>query len=119
MVMLGLANSRMKDFYDIGAIAHTMRLDGNLLAQAIKATFERRKTEITAEALFVFSNEFIQDPGKNTQWNAFLKKNDLESGTDFSQAVNDIKQLLEPVYDFIVKKQSFEMQWLPETFQWK
>lgn len=119
MVMLGLANSRMKDFYDIGAIAHTMRLDGNLLAQAIKATFERRKTEITAEALFVFSNEFIQDPGKNTQWNAFLKKNDLESGTDFSQAVNDIKQLLEPVYDFIVKIQSFEMRWLPETFQWK
>lgn len=119
MVMLGLANSRMKDFYDIGVIAHTMTLDGDLLTQAVKATFERRKTEISAEFLYVFSDEFKQDKGKNTQWNAFLNKNNLDRKTDFAHAVDEVRQLLEPVYQSIVNQQLLNMQWSPEVFQWK
>lgn len=41
MVVLGEANSRMKDFYDLWAIARRFELDGELLAEAIKATFKR------------------------------------------------------------------------------
>ena len=119
MVMLGLSNSRMKDFYDIGTIAHTMSLDGDLLSQAVKATFERRKTEITAEPLYVFSDEFVQDTGKNTQWNAFLNKNNLNRKTDFPQIVAEVQQLLAPVYESIVNQQPFDMQWSPGEFQWK
>jgi len=119
MVMLGLANSRMKDFYDIGVIAHAMPLEGDLLLQAVKATFERRKTNITVEPLFVFSDEFIQDNGKDTQWNAFLNKNNLDDKTDFAYAVNEVVQLLLPVYESIVNQHSFDKQWSPEDFQWK
>jgi len=119
MVMLGLANSRMKDFYDIGVIAHTMPLDGNLLTQAIAATFERRKTVFMKEPLYVFSSDFTQDKGKNIQWNAFLNKNNLNSKTGFPQIVAEVQQLLAPVYDSIINPQSFEMQWSPEEFQWK
>jgi len=85
--MLGLANSRMKDFYDISVIAHTMALDGDLLSRAVKATFERRKTPISTELLYVFGGEFVHDKGKHTQWKAFLNKNNLNNYADFVDTV--------------------------------
>ncbi len=98
MVMLGIANSRMKDFYDIKTIASTMELDGSILLEAIKGTFERRKTDIKSEGLYVFSDDFKQDKGKQTQWAAFLNKNSLETETNFSEVVYEIQQFIEPVY---------------------
>jgi Nucleotidyl transferase AbiEii toxin, Type IV TA system len=44
MVLLGLANTRLKDFYDLAVIAKRTTLNGALLAQAIAATFNRRGT---------------------------------------------------------------------------
>ena len=43
MVMLGIANSRMKDFYDLWVLARQFEFQGPLLCQAIRATFERRR----------------------------------------------------------------------------
>src|SRR6266436_1904588 len=43
MVALGLANSRLKDFYDIWILAQTYGFKDDRLAQAIAATFARRK----------------------------------------------------------------------------
>jgi len=121
MVMLGVANSRMKDFYDIKTIACAMMLDGQLLFDAIKATFERRKTdiEIEIEPLYVFSETFKQDKDKQMQWAAFLNKNGLEKGTSFSDVVNEIQHFLEPVYQAIAEKQDHRQQWLSDKFQWK
>ena len=42
MVFLGMANSRIKDFYDVFILSKTFSFDGNTLVKAIKATFERR-----------------------------------------------------------------------------
>jgi hypothetical protein len=46
MVQLGHANSRMKDFFDIHALAMTRAFDGETLRHAMAATFARRGTEI-------------------------------------------------------------------------
>jgi len=119
MVMLGVANSRMKDFYDIQVIAHTMELNGNLLSQAVKATFERRKTPITTDQLYVFSEKFTQDKDKQIQWNAFKNKNSLNIKVDFVDVVSEIQCLLEPIYRSIAEKRSFASQWLPGDSQWK
>lgn len=119
MVMLGIANSRMKDFYDIKTIASTMGLDGQILLDAVKATFERRKTDITTEALYVFSDEFKQDKDKQTQWAAFLNKNGLEKGSNFSDIVGEIQSFLEPVYQSIAAQHDYKQQWLADSFQWK
>jgi len=119
MVMLGIANSRMKDFYDIRVIAHTMILDGNVLAQAVKATFETRKTVILTEVLALFSDEFKQDTGKSIQWSAFLNKNNITDEADFSDVVTEIQEFIEPIYQSISENQSVTMQWLPDDFCWK
>ena len=49
MVMLGRANSRMKDYYDIRVLSRSYESKGDALARAIKATFARRKTAIPVE----------------------------------------------------------------------
>jgi hypothetical protein len=49
MVMLGQANSRMKDFYDLAVIARRTALDNATLAAAIAATFARRQTPLPTE----------------------------------------------------------------------
>ena len=118
-VMLGIANSRMKDFYDIKTIASTMELDGQILFGAIKATFERRKTIITTKPLYVFSDAFKQDKDKQTQWAAFLNKNGLEKGSNFSDIVSEIQQCLEPIYQAIANQREYKQQWLADNFQWR
>ena len=119
MVMLGIANSRMKDFYDIHVIAQSMILDGNILAQAMKATFETRKTTISSETLTLFSDEFKQDAGKSIQWNAFLNKNNITDEAYFSDIVTEIQRFIEPIYQSISENRSLTMQWLPDVFCWK
>jgi len=46
LVQLGLANSRMKDFYDLVVLSRMFEFDGELLTRAIRATFERRSTPV-------------------------------------------------------------------------
>lgn len=77
MVMLGMANSRMKDFYDVWALAREFEFDGPLLSRAIAATFERRRTNLPAEIPLAFTDSFSTDHAKSTQWNAFIRKNRL------------------------------------------
>ena len=105
--MLGVANSRMKDFYDIQIIAQTMELDGALLSQAVKATFERRKTLFSKEPLYVFSDEFAQEEGKSVQWRAFLNKNGLKTESEFAEIVGEIQIFLQPIYSLLLNKSYF------------
>jgi predicted nucleotidyltransferase component of viral defense system len=74
MVALGLANSRLKDFYDIWILAQTYGFKDDRLAQAIAATFARRKTEIPTERPDGLTSAFASDPTKQQQWAAFVEE---------------------------------------------
>jgi len=73
MVMLGRANSRMKDFHDIWVLSRNHAFDDDRLAQAIRATFDRRKTEIPATTPDALTADFANDPAKQQQWRAFVE----------------------------------------------
>jgi predicted nucleotidyltransferase component of viral defense system len=73
MVALGLANTRLKDFYDIWILAQTYEFNDGRLAQAIAATFARRKTDIPAERPDGLTSAFASDPTKQQQWTAFVE----------------------------------------------
>lgn len=72
MVMLGRANSRMKDFYDIWLLSRTTEFKGEGLPRAIAATFARRKTEIPTELPDALTAAFAEDATKVQQWNSFV-----------------------------------------------
>ena len=78
MATLGIANSRMKDFFDLWILSRHTNFDGDTLRRAIRATFVRRKTPLPADVPFGLTDDFARDTQKQTQWQAFLGKNRLE-----------------------------------------
>lgn len=79
IVSLGMANSRMKDYFDLWVILNSSELEQPLLAEAIQATFARRGTPLLETIPTGLSEAFALDSQKTTQWSAFVRKNKLEA----------------------------------------
>jgi predicted nucleotidyltransferase component of viral defense system len=96
MVKLGLANSRMKDFYDIWVLSRNFDFYGDILSAAIQATFKRRKTALPPTMPLALTTEFSNDPLKQTQWKAFMNRSKLKLETKgLGKVVADIRGFLE------------------------
>jgi hypothetical protein len=88
-VTLGIAKSRMKDFFDLWHIARKTSFDGRKLSAAIEGTFERRRTTVPKEVPVGLSAEFSGHPMKKTQWRAFcLKAVKADKSADLDQVVD-------------------------------
>jgi predicted nucleotidyltransferase component of viral defense system len=97
MVVLGEANSRMRDFFDIFALANHQEF-GDDLVQAIRATFERRRTAIPGELPLALTPRFSALPAKREQWQGFLRKNRLVSvPADLTEVIAFLAGFLEPI----------------------
>ena len=81
MVALGLANSRMKDLYDIWLLSQSSTFDDDRLARAIAATFSRRGAEIPTDLPDALTPAFATDELKQSQWSAFLENVVLHPGS--------------------------------------
>jgi predicted nucleotidyltransferase component of viral defense system len=81
MVVLDISNTRMKDFYDLWFLSRSWTFQLIALADAIRATFERRGTPLPAGTPFALTPEFHSDGQKSLQWKAFVKRLRLDSST--------------------------------------
>jgi hypothetical protein len=79
IVVLGMTNSRMKDYFDLLSLIREARMDPTSLAHAITATFERRATPLPAELPIGLTAAFALDKTKHLQWRAFLDRSRLEA----------------------------------------
>jgi hypothetical protein len=93
IALLGEANSRMKDFFDLWYIQTHFPIDNQLLTEAISLTFQRRKTQIKQEAFSFLNADFILL--KQNQWRTFLSKNGLAE-ISFTCVLEAIKILVKP-----------------------
>lgn len=91
MVLLGAKNSRMKDYFDLRALAREGALDPDRLAEAIAATFARRKTAVPHGVPSGLNEEFANDATSQAQWKAFLTRNRLE-GPPFAAVVREVRK---------------------------
>lgn len=110
LTSLGIANSRMKDYFDLWILACHTDFDGDILRQAIEATFERRKTQLTGQLPFGLTDAFAQDAQKQTQWKAFLRKNSLAS-LPLDEVVAVLAGFLLPVIVSSGNKSEFKSNW--------
>ena len=117
MVMLGQANSRMKDFFDLAVIARRTELDGATLAAAIAATFARRQTHLPTERPLALTKQFSEDAAKLRQWQAFLNKNHIEAGS-LSDTVSLLDDLLWPPTEIAAARSQATATWRPEALRW-
>lgn len=95
MVMLGLANSRMKDFYDVWILSKHYDFDSDRLSHAIAATFERRDTAIPETLPTALSLAFANDVNKRQQWAAFVRDLAMDVPT-LEVVIADLAQFLMP-----------------------
>lgn len=76
---LGISNSRMKDYFDLLALAREDAMDPDVLARAIGATFARRRTDLPDGMPIGLTDRFAADVEKQKQWQAFIKRNRLDA----------------------------------------
>jgi predicted nucleotidyltransferase component of viral defense system len=96
MVLLGIGNTRMKDFYDLWYLSQHFTFEGIALSRAIAATFERRRTPIPTNTPLALTSEFANDETKQRQWLAFVRKGKLN---DEGLVLNQICAIL---HDFLM-----------------
>jgi len=114
MVDLGMANSRMKDFFDIWFLSRQFAFDGAALASALRATFERRKTPVVTTLPLALTETFSQDTAKKSQWAAFTKRARIDSpAPSLHDVVEAIVTFLGPVMAASASGQPHPDHWPP------
>jgi hypothetical protein len=114
MVTLGSKNSRMRDFFDIDALAARAPFDGRPLVQALRGTFERRRTPTPSGVPLALTREFAELSEKRAQWKGFLKKNRLVSAPEsLEQVIERLARFLGPVLEAARGVSGLDLVWPP------
>lgn len=111
MVSRGVANSRMKDFFDIYGLAGTRTFDGETMRAALAATFARRGTAIAAEPPLALTGEFSDDPQKRVQWTAFVRRTRRPELTNLSTVVGTLERFLWPALQAARRQGPWPLTW--------
>jgi hypothetical protein len=90
IVHLGMANRRMKDYFDLLFLIREGHVDATQLEQSIRATFVRRGTRLPGQLPAGLDDAFATDPQKITQWNTFLRRNRL-GNLPLDQVVEELR----------------------------
>ncbi len=98
MVLLGMRNSRLKDYFDVHALLREGGMDARQISSAIIATFDRRRTAIPEGLPVGLSDAFSEDAGHQTRWRAFLDRNNLQ-GRNLTEVVREIREGLGPALE--------------------
>ncbi len=119
MVALGMANSRMKDFFDLWYLSDHFAFDGPSLAEAIAATFRRRRTAVPAEPPLGLTEVFVGDAAKRQQWRAFLNKSRLATrAPGLEEVAEALRSFVMPPASAAASGAAFEAEW-PAAGPWR
>lgn len=112
MVALDMINTRLKDFYDLWAIANAFEFDGTMLARAIAATFERRQTKVPAQIPSALTAAYADE--RQGQWAAFLRRTEIALAPEpFPVVQAQIERLVMPPALALASGAGFEGRWRP------
>ncbi len=95
LTMLGLLNSRLKDYFDIWLLGTLYDFDGGLLSDAVRATFANRSTPVESVPVGL-TPEFSGNAARQLQWAAFRKRG------RFPNAPEELGSVVAAVFNFAV-----------------
>lgn len=115
MVVLGMANSRMKDYFDIWMLGRNFTITGKILRAAIEQTFAKRQTPLPKTEPTGLSEEFSSNQQKQRQWDGFLRRQRrLDSAPSLADIVEANRGFLMPIVTSIVTRADFKLTWTPD-----
>lgn len=100
----------MKDYFDLWVLAQHTEFEGEMIRQAIQATFDRRQTRLPDQPPTGLTQPFAQDRQKQAQWRAFLNKNRLDAPS-LDKIVSALADFLIPVIQAASAKTAFRAKW--------
>ena len=109
---LGIANSRLKDYFDLHILATSFDFDGPVLVAALRATFERRRTPLPEGLPLGLTSAFSEDQSKQSLWSAFLNRNRL-SPLSLQDVVTALVVFLGPVLEATRAESPMLYHWSP------
>ena len=113
LVRLGLANSRMKDLFDIYSMAQRMAFEGDSLRAALMATFDRRQTALPVELPIAPTDDFALDIQKQNQWRAFSGRLRETISTELGDVIAALREFLWPAVAAADSDTEWSARWLP------
>lgn len=117
IVSLGYDNSRFKDYFDIYTLGNRYSFEGAELLNALKETFEHRKTAV--ETIVAFEPGFAEDEIRLSRWMSFAKKKKIALDVSLQETIDFIKEFLNPLVKAMKEEESFAWIWNPETKKWE
>lgn len=116
MLVRGMDNSRMKDFYDIWLLSTLFPHDFQELRLAIRNTLNRRGTALPEQTPVSLTNAFADNSMKQTQWKAFLRKNGLaDAPNSLEEVIGRLAAFLLPV---LLQQDGRQGTWNPNGGTW-
>lgn len=114
MVTLGRTNSRMKDFFDLHALAMRKEFHGVVLTDAVRATFGRRRTALPTEPPVAFTGDFAAVEGKRAQWTGFVRRNRLRAAPENLDGVIELLRIFAvPILAAAASQSPYACDWRP------
>lgn len=116
MVDLGIANSRLKDYFDIWFLAQHFEFEAHRLGSAISATFAARGSALPREAPLGLTDAFALDAGKAQQWRAFLRRTQPRGAIrSLPETIADIARFVMPVMARLHTHDMSTVRWRPDA----
>jgi Nucleotidyl transferase AbiEii toxin, Type IV TA system len=106
MVKLGMANSRMKDFYDLWVLVQRFEFES-------ATTFKTRRTTLPKSSPLAFQDDFYELPAKQTQWRAFLRKSGLKADSSLKEIIEVVREFVMSIVDGILRGDAKNKVWQP------
>ncbi len=102
MIELSEMNSRLKDFYDVYHLLKAGNFKQEILEEAIRVTFRQRNTFYRHEHE-LFKADFASNKNRNSSWSSFLKKIKHREPLRFTEVLEEITRVLQPIWETIPK----------------
>jgi hypothetical protein len=113
MVLRGLINSRLRDFFDVWSLSRQFPFSGADLSAAIRMTFARRGLDVPASPV-ALTSAFGSASAKTQQWQGFLRRSRIANASEsLEKVVRHLKKFLGPVAAALEQQKPFELQWEP------
>lgn len=112
LTVLGMLNSRIKDYYDLALLARLYPLEGVLLVEAIHSTFRHRGTRVEANPVGL-TDAFSSDPARAVQWRAFVRRSRLDAGWELEKIVDQVRLFASEPLAAAAEDRSLYLNWRP------
>ena len=113
IVNRGLANSRLRDYYDLWLLSTLRTYEGTQVAAALRATFGHRGTDIPVDVPAGLSSAFFGDPDKQADWRSFLSNRRIEAPPDLEDVCKTIIAFMLPPAAAVASGSSYSVTWNP------